>query len=70
MYSWEKAMCAYVPDVQFAGTVQGQTRDETKGRSMGFFGGKFATCSSANDLVCWFVWKRLIRPFRGGVDDD
>ena len=27
-------------------------------------GGKFATCSSANDLGCWFACQRLIRPFR------
>lgn len=55
MYSWEKAMCAYVPDVQFAGTVQGQTRDETKGRSMGFFGGQVCNmliCQRSCMLVC------------------
>jgi hypothetical protein len=63
-------VCSRRPEVQFAGTVRDRQGTKQKVEAWESLGGQFATCSSANDLECWFAWKRLIRPFRGGVDDD
>jgi hypothetical protein len=60
-------MCACVPEVQFGGTFRDRAQDEgtkPKAEAWDSLGGKFATCSSANDLGCWFACQRLIRPFR------
>jgi hypothetical protein len=64
MYPGEKAMCACVPEVQFAGTFRDRRGTKPKREAWDSVGGEFATCSSANDLLCWFACKRLIRPFR------